>query len=144
MDVSTLHNGSVLPNKCRGDFGEEPRGSTPKSVFTVLAHFVTLCFFGSSSHSLQPLAPSFSPSLWYSSPIIMAVFTWFRLFIFLLRWFAVHGFRCEGYRIQGRSGVFWYKHFIVLRRVRLPHEGSVELSAPLSIEDPGSVGPQFR
>ena len=50
----------------------------------------------------------------------------------------------EGYRIQGRFGVFRYKHFVVFRRVRLPPEGSVELSAPLSIEDPGSVEPEFR
>ena len=41
-------------------------------------------------------------------------------------------------------GSFRYKYFVVFRRVRLPHEGSVELSAPLSIEDPGSVEPQFR
>ena len=40
---------------------------------------------------------------------------------------------------KGRSGVFRYKHFVVFRRVRLPHEGSVELSALLSIEDPGSA-----
>ena len=51
---------------------------------------------------------------------------------------------CEGHRFQGRSGVFRYKHFVVFRRVRLPHEGSVELSAPLSVEDTGSVEPQFR
>ena len=45
---------------------------------------------------------------------------------------------------KGRSRVFRYKHFVVFRRVRLPHEGSVELSALLSIEDSGSVEPQFR
>ena len=51
----------------RGDFGGEPRGSTPKSVYyPMLAQPFGSRIFGSSSHSLQPLAPSFSPSLWYS------------------------------------------------------------------------------
>ena len=52
--------------------------------------------------------------------------------------------KCEGYRIQGRSGVFRCRYFAVFRRVKVPHEGSVELSAPLSVDDPGSVEPQFR
>ena len=61
MKVSD-HHGSIFALSARGDFGGEPRGSTPKSVFPMLAPLFGSRIFGSSSQSLQPLAPSLSPS----------------------------------------------------------------------------------
>ena len=65
MKVSD-HHGSFFALSARGDFGGEPRGSTPKLVFPMLARPSGFRILGSSSQSLHPLAPSLSPSSWYS------------------------------------------------------------------------------
>ena len=59
------HHGSFFALSARGDFGGEPMGSTPKSVFPMLARPSGSCTFGSSSQSLHPLAPSLSSCLLY-------------------------------------------------------------------------------
>ena len=53
MKVSD-HHGSFFALSARGDFGGESRGSTPKSVYLMLARPFGSRKFGSSSHSLQP------------------------------------------------------------------------------------------
>ena len=54
----------VFAYGARGDFGGEPRGSTPKSVFPMLARPFG-CTSGSSSQTPQPPTPSLSSSSLY-------------------------------------------------------------------------------
>ena len=59
MKVSD-HHGSFFALSARGDFGGEPRGSTPKSVFPMLARPFGSRIFGSSSQLCNHFAPSLS------------------------------------------------------------------------------------
>ena len=65
MTISTL--------KCWGDFGGEPRGSTPKSIFPHYLAHVAMSSLRLET-AIYPLAPRTS-ALWYSVSTSMAAFT---------------------------------------------------------------------